>query len=116
MSDLFNITCDGWSFDGGEALVKLVENGRWEDTVALLIAGTTGDDTRRATRALKNFDDHTFAGTKVVVSGTTLTDATVEVIDETCTMECVEKELVLTLAPEVRGFFVRLLDLITFWN
>ena len=65
------MTCDGWSFQEGEAAVKLVDNG---DKVALLIAGTSADDTRRAAKALANYGDYSFTGTEALVTGTSLTD------------------------------------------
>ncbi|MDP3919139.1 MAG: S-layer protein, partial [Nanoarchaeota archaeon] len=71
VEDLFDMTCDGWSFESGEAVVKLVDNG---DKVALLVAGTSADDTRRAAKALAGYADYSLSGTEVLVSGTSLTD------------------------------------------
>jgi len=75
VEDLFDMTCDGWAFQEGEAVVKVIDNG---DNVAMLVAGTTGDDTRRAALAVKNYADYEFSGSEVVVSGTSLTDINVE--------------------------------------
>ncbi|MEK6940727.1 MAG: hypothetical protein AABW49_02405 [Nanoarchaeota archaeon] len=71
----FGVTCAGWSMSEGEALVKLINNG---DKVALLVAGTLADDTRRAAKALANFQDYAFETTEVVVRGTSFSDITVE--------------------------------------
>ncbi|MBI5872006.1 hypothetical protein HZB88_02885 [archaeon] len=77
---VFGLTCDGWAYSEGEALVKLAENG---DKVALLISGTTGDDTTRAAVALANYEDYGFEDTEALVKGTSLTDITVEKVTET---------------------------------
>jgi hypothetical protein len=71
VEDLFAMTCEGWSFEEGEAVVKLADNG---DKVALLVAGTSAADTRRAAKAVANYGDYEFTGAEVVVSGTSDTD------------------------------------------
>lgn len=63
-------------FVPGEAMIKLFEqtNGK----VAVLVAGYSALDTRRASRVLANYKDYTgLAGASVTVKGTTLTDITV---------------------------------------
>lgn len=72
--ELFGVTCDGWGLETGEALVEMVDNG---DKVALLVAGTTGEDTKRAGLALSNYKDYDFSGSSNVVKGTSLTDISV---------------------------------------
>ena len=72
---LFSKTCDGWDLKEGEALVKLVENG---EKVAMLVAGTTATDTQRAGKAVAASEKYAFAGTEVLVKGTTMADITVE--------------------------------------
>lgn len=79
VEDLFALTCDGWAYESGEAVVKLVDNG---DRVALLVAGTDADDTRRAAKALASYDEYTFSGSEAMVSGTSLTDINVEAVAE----------------------------------
>lgn len=74
-AELFEVSCDGWSFEEGEAVLKLVENG---DKVALLVAGTAALDTRRAAKALANWESYELSGSEVKVSGTTLEDINVE--------------------------------------
>ena len=64
----------GLSLKEGNAIVKLYENG---DNVAMLVAGATALDSRRAARVLANSADYALEGMEVVVSGTTLTDITV---------------------------------------
>ena len=50
------------------------------DKVALLVAGTSADDTRRAAKALFAYGDYEFSGSEVMVSGTSLTDIDVGAI------------------------------------
>ncbi|HLC22743.1 MAG TPA: S-layer protein, partial [Candidatus Nanoarchaeia archaeon] len=73
-AELFDVSCDGWSFQEGEAVLKLVDNG---DKVALLVAGTTATDTRRAAKALAAWETYELSGTEMVVSGTSLSDISV---------------------------------------
>lgn len=63
-------------FEEGKAIIKLIENG---DKVAMVVAGYSALDTRRATKVLSQFDKYDFDGSEVVVEGTTLNDATVVV-------------------------------------
>mgnify|MGYP003970637939 FL=1 len=49
VEDVIGLSCGGWAYETGEAVVKLVENG---DKVAMLVAGTVADDTRRAAKAI----------------------------------------------------------------
>ncbi|MDP6587645.1 MAG: hypothetical protein QF535_23570, partial [Anaerolineales bacterium] len=60
-----------WAYDDGEAVLSLVDNG---DKVALLVAGTSADDTRRAAKALSDYADYELSGEMVMVSGSSLTD------------------------------------------
>ncbi len=62
-------------FVQGQAILQLIENG---DNVALLVAGMTGADTRRATAVLANYQDYPLSGSEMVVKGTSLQDITVE--------------------------------------
>ncbi len=62
-------------FEEGKAMIKLYE--RTDGKVALLVAGYVGMDTRRAARALAEYDQHTFTGTELEVTGTSLTQYTV---------------------------------------
>ena len=59
----------------GEAIIKLVDNG---DKVAMIVAGWSADDTRRASAALENYKAYAgkLKGSEVVVTGTgtTVTD------------------------------------------
>lgn len=65
--------CDA-GFTQGKALIKLYETGA--GNVAMIVAGMSAMDTRRATRVVANSDAYTddLVGTEVVVSGTSLTD------------------------------------------
>lgn len=69
------VTCDGWDFAEGEAVIKLAQNG---DKVAMLVAGTSALDTRRAAKVVANYADYSLSGTEKLVKGTTLSDITVE--------------------------------------
>ena len=62
-------------FSEGMATIRLYE--RANGNVALLVAGYTGLDTRRAARALSEYNLHAFSGTEMEVSGTSLTEYTV---------------------------------------
>lgn len=64
-------------FTEGKGIIKLIDNG---DNVALIVAGFTGMDTRRATRVLKYIDDYQLSGDEVVVIGTSLDDISVTTI------------------------------------
>ena len=97
VDDLFEYTCDGWSFEEGEAVIKLVDNG---DKVALLVAGTSADDTRRAATALADFESYELTGTEVMVSGTSMTDITIGAVDEAAAEEEAEEEVVEEEAAE----------------
>ncbi len=63
-------------FEEGKAMVKLFENG---GNVAVLVAGYSATDTRRASRVLANYDTYKgkLSGKEVVVAGTSFTDITV---------------------------------------
>ncbi|MBN2112225.1 hypothetical protein JW707_03950, partial [Candidatus Woesearchaeota archaeon] len=57
-----------------KAIIKLYESGA---NVALLVAGRSALDTRRAARVLANADDYDLEGMEVEVTGTSLTDISV---------------------------------------
>ncbi len=61
-------------FTEGKAIVKLVDSGAGK--VAMVVAGMSAMDTRRATRVVANSEAYTaqLTGTEVVVTGTSLTD------------------------------------------
>ncbi len=63
-------------FVEGKGMIKLFENG---DNVAVLVAGYSAMDTRRAARVLANFDSYKgkLMGKEVEVAGTSLTQITV---------------------------------------
>ncbi len=63
-------------FKEGSAVVKLMANG---DKVAMLVAGHSAADTRRATTVVSHWKQYpAFKGTEVEVTGTSLTDITVK--------------------------------------
>lgn len=57
-------------FEEGKAMIKLFENG---DKVAMLVAGATALDTRRAARVVANYDQYDLSGMEVEVVGTSTT-------------------------------------------
>lgn len=65
-------------FVEGKAMIKLYE--RTNGKVALLVAGMTGMDTRRAARALGEYGSHKLTGTEMEVAGTSLTQYTVTAV------------------------------------
>jgi len=79
VEDLFDLTCDGWSFETGEAVVKLAENG---NKVAMVVAGTDAADTRRASKAVASYSDYAFSGTEALVTGTSDEDIEVGAVPE----------------------------------
>jgi hypothetical protein len=64
-------------FTEGKAMIKLYEQGT---KVAMLVAGMSALDTRRASRVLANYDQYALSGAEVEVSGTTLTDISVSTV------------------------------------
>jgi len=75
-ASLFGVTCDGWELASGEAMVKLVENG---DNVAMLVAGTSAADTRRACKAVAEYETYlmTVDKAEAKISGTSNSDISV---------------------------------------
>ncbi|MBI2574325.1 hypothetical protein HYV82_00375, partial [Candidatus Woesearchaeota archaeon] len=63
-------------FEEGKSMLKLFENG---GNVAVLVAGYSAMDTRRAARVLANYETYKakLVGKEVVVAGTSFTDITV---------------------------------------
>jgi hypothetical protein len=63
-------------FEEGKAIIKLYENG---GKVAMLVAGATALDTRRASRVLAEYDQYSLSGmeTEVVGTSTTFSDTVV---------------------------------------
>jgi hypothetical protein len=60
-------------FEDGKAMVKLFEHSNGK--VALLVAGYSAMDTRRASRVVARYDSYTnFKGTELEVTGTSLSD------------------------------------------
>ncbi len=64
------------SIPENQAIIKLVEHAN--GNVALVVAGWTADDTRRASRVVAESDKYALSGDEAIVSGTTLTDISVE--------------------------------------
>jgi len=63
-------------FEIGKAILKFYEfdNGN----IALLVAGTTALDTRRATYVLANYQDYELKGTEMQISGVSLSDVVIK--------------------------------------
>ncbi len=61
-------------FQEGKAILKLIENGQ---NVALLVAGYSALDTRKATTVLSNYGNYALSGKEMVVTGTSLTEISV---------------------------------------
>jgi len=65
-------------FEMGKAMIRLFEHDN--ENVALLVAGYSAMDTRRAARVVANYDQYdNFAGSELEVTGTSLTDIQVGV-------------------------------------
>lgn len=65
-------------FEEGKAMIKLYEMSTGK--TAMVVAGATALDTRRATRVLSNYDDYAISGDEVEVTGTSLSDISVSVV------------------------------------
>ncbi len=61
----------------GKGKIKFYDNG---GNVALVVAGYSGDDTRRAAKVLAQYDQYALSGSEVEVEGTTFTDMTVKTV------------------------------------
>jgi hypothetical protein len=62
---VFGLTCNDWSLEEGEGIIKLVENG---DNYALLLAGTTEEDTERVYNAMLDYENQNLSGLEFLVS------------------------------------------------
>jgi len=58
-------------FEAGKAMIKLYNTGAGK--VAMLVAGATAEDTRRASRVVANYGDYALSGDEVEVTGVGLT-------------------------------------------
>ncbi len=56
--------CKDWPLQKGEAMIKYVKNG---NNIALLIAGTTAEDTKMATEFMENFQNYKLQGTYIKI-------------------------------------------------
>ncbi|MBW2996216.1 S-layer protein [Candidatus Woesearchaeota archaeon] len=65
-------------FEEGKAMIKLMDTGAGK--TAMLVAGYSAMDTRRATRVVANAGDYDLSGDEVEVTGTTLTDISVSAV------------------------------------
>ena len=62
---LFGITCSDWVLQPGQAVIQLARNG---EHTALLIAGTTAEDTERAIDVVLHKDAYPFSGSLLQVN------------------------------------------------
>ncbi len=62
-AELFG-ACSAWSYGPGEAVLEMVDNG---DNVALLVAGTDGEDTRRAAKILEDYANNDLSSNMAMV-------------------------------------------------
>lgn len=75
--------CRDWPYSDEEAMIKLFDN---EENLALVVAGTTPDDTKRATLVLVNYLDYSseFIDEEVCIEGTSLNLTDISVRDGPC--------------------------------
>jgi len=73
----------GAGFTEGKAMVKMYDTGAGK--TAMLVAGMTAMDTRRATRVVANYGDYALSGDEVEVTGTTLSDISVKAVTPAAT-------------------------------
>jgi len=83
-------SCEGWNYSEGQAMIKLFQNG---DNLALVAAGTTVEDTRRAALVLANYEDFNLTGDEVCVEGDSLELDDISVTEGPC---AVAEEVVCT--------------------
>lgn len=65
-------------FEEGKAIIKLYEQPTGK--VAMLVAGATALDTRRASRVIANYKSYNLAGNEIEVTGTSLNDISIKKI------------------------------------
>jgi len=68
------ISCAEWEYQKGQAMIQLFPNG---DNLALVIAGTTVEDTQRAATVLARWEKYALQGDNICVTGTSLSDISV---------------------------------------
>lgn len=67
-------------FEEGKAMIKLYD--LTGGNVAMVVAGATALDTRRASRVLANYEDYALSGAEVEVTGTSLSDIAVSKVGD----------------------------------
>jgi hypothetical protein len=65
---VFDFTCDSWPYSEGEAVISIKNHGG--DRVALLVGGTTDEDTQMAGKALLEYDSYDWCGNEAIIRGT----------------------------------------------
>jgi malate/lactate dehydrogenase len=79
----------GEGFEEGKAIIKLYENG---NRVAMLVAGATALDTRRASRVLADHTAYSLSGMEMQVVGTSTTFSDTVVSAVTQSIDDMEEE------------------------
>lgn len=85
LNTAWNVTnaCDAWlegRYVEGESIIKLIDNAFGTGTAALIVAGTTADDTREAAQVLMQYDTKLagISGTSVKIKGNVIQTETSE--------------------------------------
>ncbi len=66
-------------FEEGKAKIKLYDTG--SGNVAMLVAGYSAADTRRASKVIAEYDKYALSGSEMEVTGTSMTDITVTSVE-----------------------------------
>ena len=61
------MSCEQWPYSPGQAIIKIYDNNLRK---ALVVAGTTKEDTKRAIKVIANYEDYDLNGNEFCVTGT----------------------------------------------
>ena len=78
----FRYGCADWP-GSNFGIIELADNAFGGSKVAMVIAGTTAADTRRATKVVKDFASYTLSGMSLKVTGTQTTPVVEPYVEET---------------------------------
>ncbi|UCD03998.1 MAG: S-layer protein [Candidatus Woesearchaeota archaeon] len=78
----FRYGCVDWP-GSNFGIIELAENAFGGTNVAMVVAGTTAADTRRATKVIKDFSDYSLSGMSMKVTGTQTSPVVEPYVEET---------------------------------
>jgi predicted SpoU family rRNA methylase len=89
----FRYGCSDWP-GSNFGIIEYAENAFGGTNSAMVIAGTTAADTRRATKVVKDFGSYALSGMSLKVTGTQTTPVVEPYVEEAAEEEVVEEEVV----------------------